>query len=179
MTEPCDLSAVEARRLIGRKTLSPVELLESCLQRIAATNEAVNAIVAMDEAAAREAARRAEAQVMSGDDLGLLHGLPIAVKDLQDVAGLRTTYGSLIYKDHVPQADSAMVAKLRAEGGVIFAKTNTPEFGAGANTRNRVYGATGNPFDPERRQPDRRAARRSRSRWARRRSRRAPIMAAV
>jgi Asp-tRNA(Asn)/Glu-tRNA(Gln) amidotransferase A subunit family amidase len=148
MTEPCDLSAVEARRLIGRKKLSPVELLESCLGRIAATNGAVNAIVAMDEGAAREAAKRAEAQVMSGGDLGLLHGLPIAVKDLQDVAGLRTTYGSLIYRDHLPEADDAMVARLRAEGGVIFAKTNTPEFGAGANTRNRVYGATGNPFDP-------------------------------
>jgi Asp-tRNA(Asn)/Glu-tRNA(Gln) amidotransferase A subunit family amidase len=139
---------VEARRLIGRKKLSPVELLESCLSRIAVTNGAINAIVAMGEAAAREAAKRAEAQVMSGDDLGLLHGLPIAIKDLQDVAGLRTTYGSLIYKDHVPQADDAMVARLRAEGGVILAKTNTPEFGAGANTKNRVYGATGNPFDP-------------------------------
>jgi amidase len=148
MSEPCDLSAVEARRLIGRRKLSPVELLESCLERIAATNDVVNAIVAMDETAAREAARRAEQQVMRGDELGLIHGLPVAVKDLQDVAGMRTTYGSLLYKDHVPSADSTMVAKLRDEGGVILAKSNTPEFGAGANTKNRVYGATGNPFDP-------------------------------
>jgi amidase len=148
MMEPCDLSAIEARRLIGRRKLSPVELLDSCLGRIAATNPAVNAIVAMDEDAARGAAKRAEAQVMRGDELGLLHGLPIAVKDLQDTAGLRTTYGSLIYKDHVPKADDPVVARVRAEGGIILAKTNTPEFGAGANTRNRVYGATGNPFDP-------------------------------
>ena len=96
MTEPCDLSAVEARRLIGRKKLSPVELLESNLARIAATNSAVNSIVAMDEADARAAAKEAEQAVMRGDDLGLLHGLPIGVKDLQDTAGMRTTYGSLL-----------------------------------------------------------------------------------
>ena len=80
--------------------------------------------------------------------LGLLHGLPIGVKDLQDTAGMRTTYGSLLYKDHVPDADNSAVARVRGEGGIILAKTNTPEFGAGANTVNRVYGATGNPFDP-------------------------------
>lgn len=148
MTEPCDLSAVEARRLIGRKKLSPVELLESNLARIAATNRAVNSIVTIDEADARAAAKEAEHAVMRGDDLGVLHGLPIGVKDLQDTAGLRTTYGSLLYKDHVPEADNSAVARVRGEGGIILAKTNTPEFGAGANTVNRVYGATGNPFDP-------------------------------
>ena len=149
MTKPCDLSAIEARRLIGAKRLSPVELLDSCLERIHATNPKLNAIVAMDERAARKAAKAAENAVMRGDDLGLLHGLPIAVKDLQDTAGLKTTYGSLLYKDHVPERDNTMIAALRDEGGVILAKTNTPEFGAGANTTNRVYGATGNPFDPE------------------------------
>jgi Asp-tRNA(Asn)/Glu-tRNA(Gln) amidotransferase A subunit family amidase len=149
MTKPCDLSALEARRLIGAKRLSPVELLESCLERIRATNKAVNAIVAMDERAARKAAKAAENAVMRGDDLGLLHGLPIAVKDLQDTAGLKTTYGSLLYKDHVPEHDNGMIAALRDEGGVILAKTNTPEFGAGGNTTNRVYGPTGNPFDPQ------------------------------
>jgi amidase len=146
--EPCDLSAVTARRLIGAKKLSPVELLASCLRRIEATNGAVNAVVAMDERAARKAAKQAENQVMRGDDLGLLHGLPVAVKDLQATAGLRTTWGSLIYKDHVPKEDEASVASVRTAGGVILAKTNSPEFGAGANTRNRVYGATGNPFKP-------------------------------
>jgi Asp-tRNA(Asn)/Glu-tRNA(Gln) amidotransferase A subunit family amidase len=148
MTEPCDLSAIEARRLIGAKLLSPMELLKSCLGRIAATNPKLNSIVAIDEREARKAAKAAENAVMRGDDLGLLHGLPIGVKDLQDTAGLKTTYGSLLYKDHVPEEDNAMVAALRAEGGIILAKTNTPEFGAGANTTNKVYGATGNPFDP-------------------------------
>lgn len=148
-SEPCDLPAVTARRLIGAKKLSPVELLDSCLRRIAATNPAVNSIVAMDERGARKAAKAAENAVMRGDDLGLLHGLPLGIKDLQATAGLATTWGSLLYEDHVPKEDEATVAKLREEGAVILAKTNTPEFGAGANTNNRVYGATGNPFDPE------------------------------
>ena len=147
MTEPCDLTAVAARRLIGRKKLSPVELLESCLRRIATTNKVSNAIVAMDEALAKKQAKAAEKQLMRGDALGLLHGLPAAIKDLNPVAGLRTTWGSLIFKDHVPEQDDPMVANVRAEGANIFAKTNVPEFGAGANTRNRVYGPTTNPFD--------------------------------
>ncbi len=149
MTELCDLSAVELRRLIGRKKVSPVELLDSCLMRIRATDGAINAMVAIDEKGARKAARDAENAVMRGEDLGLLHGLPVGVKDLQDAKGLRTTYGSLIYKDHVPKDDAAVIARMRFEGGIILGKTNTPEFGAGANTRNRVYGATGNPFDIE------------------------------
>ena len=78
----------------------------------------------------------------------MLAGLPIGVKDLQATAGLRTTFGSLLLKDNVPAADELSVARVRKAGGVIVGKTNTPEFGAGANTVNRVYGATGNPFDP-------------------------------
>ena len=147
MSEPCDLSAVEARRLIGNKALSPVELLESCLKRIEATNPQLNAIVAMDAEVAREAARNAERAVMHGEPLGLLHGLPTGIKDLQATAGLTTTWGSLIHKDHVPDDDEDTVANLRDEGAIILAKTNTPEFGAGGNSRNSVYGATANPFD--------------------------------
>ena len=149
MTEPCDLSAVDARRLIGNKKLSPVELLESCLERIKAVNPALNAIVAMDEKGAKQAAKAAEKAVLRGENLGLLHGLPIGIKDLQATGGLKTTWGSLIYKDHVPEQDEPTVANLRDQGALILAKTNTPEFGAGANTKNRVYGATGNPFDPK------------------------------
>ncbi len=149
-TEPCDLSAVEARRLIGRKALSPVELLESCLGRIEAVNPAVNAFVALDPERARADAREAEAAVMRGDHLQPLHGLPVGIKDLEETAGLRTTYGSPIFRDFVPENDCGMVARIRAAGGVVLGKTNTPEFGAGANTRNAVYGATGNPFDPAR-----------------------------
>lgn len=150
MTEPCDLSAVTLRRLIGEKKLSPVELLDSCLKRIGEVDHAVNAMVAMDEGAARRAAKQAEHAVMQGEKLGPLHGLPLGIKDLDETAGLVTTFGSPIFKDHVPARDSTMVADLRAAGGIVLGKTNTPEFGAGANTRNAVYGATGNPFDPTR-----------------------------
>ena len=150
MSEPCDLTAVEARRLIGIKRLSPVELLDSCLSRIAAVNPAINAVVALDEDRARATAREAEAAVMRGDRLGLLHGLPIGIKDLENTKGLVTTFGSLLFKDNVPEADLSSVARIRAAGAVITGKTNTPEFGAGANTRNTVYGATGNPHDPTR-----------------------------
>lgn len=148
MTEPCDLSAVEARRLIGLKKLSPVELLDSCLERIDSVNPTLNAIVAMDEERAKREAKAMEAAVMRGEELGILHGLPIGIKDLQATAGLKTTWGSLIYEDHVPEEDEDTVANLRRNGAIILAKTNTPEFGAGANTKNKVYGATGNPFDP-------------------------------
>ncbi len=149
MTKPCDLSAVEARRLIGRKALSPVELVTSCITRIGETNSALNAITAMDEDGALAVAKEAEDAVMRGDDLGILHGLPIGVKDLQATRGLRTTGGSLLSKDPVPDTDDPVVANVRSEGGIILAKTNTPEFGAGANTTNKVFGATGNPFDPD------------------------------
>jgi amidase len=148
MTEPCDLSAVAARRLIGTGKLSPTELLESCVKRIEKTNSKVNAIVAMDVNAARKGARAAEETMRKGGEPGLLGGLPVGVKDLQATAGLRSTWGSLLFKDHVPVEDELSVANVRKAGGVILAKTNTPEFGAGANTTNRVYGPTGNPFDP-------------------------------
>ena len=149
MGEACDLTAVEARRMIGARKLSPLELLESCLARIEKTNPAVNAIVAMDADAARGQAKAIGDAIQRGDNPGPLAGLPIGVKDLQATAGLRTTWGSLLFKDHVPVEDELSVANVRKAGGVILAKTNTPEFGAGSNTTNRVYGATGNPFNPE------------------------------
>ena len=148
--EPCDLPATEARRLIGAKALSPVELTQSCIGRIEAVDHAVNAIAARDFGRAADAAAAAEAAVMRGDPLPALHGLPVGIKDLDDTAGLVTTYGSPIYRTHVPAVDSGLVARVRAAGGIVLCKTNTPEFGAGANTRNAVYGATGNPFDPSR-----------------------------
>ena len=148
MAEPCDLDAVEARARIGRKQLSPVELVNSCIARIEAVDHALNAIVARDFERARAAAGAAEQAVMRGENLPPLHGLPIAIKDLEDTAGLRTTYGSPIFRDHVPRTDERLVAAVRAAGAIVLGKTNTPEWGAGANTRNDVYGATGNPFDP-------------------------------
>ncbi len=150
MTQPCDLSAVEARKLMQAGEMSPVELLESCLSRIAAVNGAVNAIVAMDEDRARRDALAAEKGFRAGDTMGPLAGLPVGIKDLNATAGLRTTYGSLIHKDNIPEQDEALVARLRDAGAIVLAKTNTPEFGAGSNTTNKVYGPTRNPYDPER-----------------------------
>lgn len=148
MTEPCDLDAVVARRLIGAKKLSASELLESCLARMDAVDPAVNAMVARDDVAARAAARAADAATLRGEALGALHGLPVGIKDLENVAGLRTTYGSPLFANHIPDADQGIVASVRKAGAIIAGKTNTPEWGAGANTRNAVYGATGNPFNP-------------------------------
>jgi amidase len=150
LTEPCDLTAVEARRRIGQKQLAPTELLASCIDRIEAVDHAVNAMVARDFDRARIAAKAADAAVMRGNDLPPLHGLPIGIKDLEDTAGLVTTLGSPIFRDNVPTEDARTVAAVRQAGAIVAGKTNTPEFGAGANTRNAVYGATGNPFDPTR-----------------------------
>ena len=150
MTEPCDLSATDARNMIGDKQLSPVELLDSCIARIEAVNPTVNAICGTGFERAREEAKAAEAAVQNGDLLGPLHGLPLGVKDLLDTEGLLTTHGSPLYRDHIPDADHSLVAELRGSGAIVFCKTNTPEFGAGANTTNPVWGATGNPFDPQR-----------------------------
>lgn len=150
MSELCDSSAVELRRRLSARDISPVELLESCLSRIATVNPAVNAVVTLDVSGARAAAKEAEAAILRGEDHGALHGLSVLIKDTQDTARLRTTYGSPLLRDNVPLADQASVARLRAAGAIIFGKTNTPEWAAGGNTRNPVFGATGNPFDPMR-----------------------------
>ncbi len=149
MTDPCDLTAVDARRLIGDKRLSPVELLESCIARIESVNPAVNAMVTKAYDRAREEAKAAEDAVMSGDELPPLHGLPVGIKDLDDTDGIRTTYGSMLYKDNIPDEDEQVVAAARHAGGIIIGKTNTPEFGAGGNTNNALFGPTRNPFNTE------------------------------
>ncbi|MDH4464607.1 MAG: amidase [Acidovorax sp.] len=146
---PVDLSAVALRDAIARKDLSPVELLRACLDHIDAVNPAVNAICARDDERALAAARLAEQQVMRGEPLPPLCGLPLGVKDLQDTAGLLTTHGNIRLRGHVPAHDNALVARLRAAGAIVTAKTNVPDSGAGANTRNPVWGATGNPFNPD------------------------------
>ncbi|MEZ5842121.1 MAG: amidase family protein [Hyphomicrobiaceae bacterium] len=148
MSEPCDLSAVSARRLIGARKLSPVELTESCIARAERVDHAVNAMVARCFERARSEARAAEAAVMRGDALGALHGLPLGVKDLIDAEGLPTTYGSTAFASNVAAKDEAIVAMLKRAGAIVLGKTNTPEWGAGGNTRNAIYGATGNAFDP-------------------------------
>jgi Asp-tRNA(Asn)/Glu-tRNA(Gln) amidotransferase A subunit family amidase len=144
----CDRTALDLRRMIGAKQVSPVEVLEAHLARIDRINPAINAMVAMDTERARTAAKAAEAAVMRGDELGPLHGLPFGVKDLEETEGLRTTWGSPQFEHHIPKADEAHIASLRRAGGIVLGKTNVPEFGAGANSVNKVYGACGNPFDP-------------------------------
>ena len=150
MNDLSELSASEARRLIGLGELSPTELLEACISRIAAVNPQINAIVATDLKQARREAKIAENAVLAGNALPPLHGLPIGIKDLNATRGLRTTWGSKLFENHVPTEDEALVARLRAAGGIIVGKTNTPEFGSGTATNNLVYGPTRNPFDLER-----------------------------
>ncbi|WP_419945219.1 amidase [Candidatus Poriferisodalis sp.] len=148
MGEPCDLSASRARALLEASELSATELLESCLARADATDGAVNALVTRDDDAARAAARQIDGARAQGEPLGPLAGLPVAIKDIQATAGLTTTYGAVPFTDNVPVADDGIVARVRAAGAVIIGKTNTPELSIGANTVNRLFGATGNPFDP-------------------------------
>ena len=147
MTELCELSAVTLRRMIGDKTISPVELLASCRRRIDAVNPKLNALVTFCWERAEKEAKAAEHAVMSGATLGTLHGLPIGIKETMVTAGVRTTFGSPILVDNIPEEDERMVATVRSAGAIVVGKTNVPEFGAGANTTNPVFGATGNPFD--------------------------------
>jgi len=142
-------SARELAALIRTRAVSPVEVLDAHLDAIARLNPSLNAIVTLADDRARGEAKAAEQAVMRGDTLGRLHGLPIGVKDITPTAGIRTTYGSPLYKDHVPDEDAEVVRRLKAAGAIVLAKTNTPEFAAGANTVNAVFGATRNPWNPE------------------------------
>lgn len=146
-TNPADLGALAARQLIARKALSPVELAQACIARVEAIDPAVNALVARDFDGLLADARRAEAAVMAGGPLGALHGLPFGVKDMLDVKGLPTTFGSEVFRDNIATRDDAIVAAMRRAGASPIGKTNTPEWSAGGNTRNRVYGVTANPHD--------------------------------
>jgi amidase len=142
------LSACEVLSRFKDKSLTPSAYLAACLAQIEQVNPKINALAAIDADAARRDAEASTARWAAGRPMGLLDGLPIGVKDLQDTKGLLTTHGSIRGRNHVPDSDLPMVAKLRAAGAIILAKTNVPELGAGANTRNPVWGATGNPFDP-------------------------------
>ena len=143
----CFLSAVEMARLIRAKKLSAREALAAHLKQIERVNPKVNAIVTLvAEMAAAEAAQADEKQAR-GEKLGRLHGLPVAHKDLVETRGIRTTFGSPLYKDFVPTEDALIVERLRRAGAITIGKTNTPEFGAGSQTFNTVFGATHNPYD--------------------------------
>ncbi len=138
--ELCALSAREAIGLLQSGAVSPAELIGAAASRIAQTGPSINAMVTLCEARARKMAA-------SVDRESLLSGLPIGIKDLTAVAGVRTTWGTPAFADHIPDASDPLVTRLEDRGGVVLGKTNTPEMGAGANTFNAVFGPTRNPWD--------------------------------
>jgi amidase len=128
--------------------LSPVDVLDACLAQVERYNGSINAVVTLDDTA-REQAIALERRLAAGEDPGPLCGLPVGIKDITPVAGVRTTFGSPLYADHVPSEDALVVRRLRAAGAVILGKTNTPEFAAGGHTFNEVFGPTRNPWNPD------------------------------
>jgi amidase len=147
MTELARKSARELAALIKARRASPLEVLDAHLEVIARFNPKLNAIVTLAADRAREDARATEAALMRGDDLGPLAGLPVAIKDITSTAGIRTTFGSPRYGNHIPAEDAEVVRRLKTAGAIVLAKTNTPEFAAGAHTVNAVFGATRNPWN--------------------------------
>lgn len=147
MTRPD--SAVEIAQRVAAREVSPVEVIEAALARVAEVNPALNAVVTLNPRALDDA-RELERRIARGEAVGRLAGVPVGIKDVTQVAGLRTTFGSPLYADHVPDEDALVVQRLRAAGAIILGKTNTPEFAAGGNTWNDVFGRTRNPWNPSR-----------------------------
>ena len=153
MTTSSDLAFTPATLLverIRRRELSPVELTEAVLERADRLDDSLHAFLTLDHAGALEAARQAEAAVMRGEARGALHGLPVSVKDLEQTAGLRTTSGSKFFEHFVPTQDGAVAERLRAAGGILFGKTNTPHMGHKDMSDNLLMPATRNPWNLER-----------------------------
>lgn len=141
------MTAVELAARIRGRSLSVAEVMAAHLARIERVNPTLNAIITLLPEQAMAAARAADAALESGAPAGPLFGLPVAHKDLAETKGIRTTFGSPIFRDHVPDFDAPIVARLKAAGAITIGKTNTPEFGAGSQTFNQVFGATRNPYD--------------------------------
>ena len=149
MTELCDLPATTLRQMIGNKRVSPVEILESCIDRIEATNPVLNAFIllCLDEAR-QDAAEKAD-QVSRQEPLGPLHGLPIGIKESYHLKGMATTQGFPPWKDRIAEEDDCTCAAIRRAGGVIVGKTNVPELLQGMTSRNRLFGLTRNAYDTD------------------------------
>jgi amidase len=143
----CFTPAAELSRLYRARRVSPLEVMEAVLARIDAVNPHVNAYVTLARESALAEARKATAALRRRGTLRPLHGVPVSIKDLTPTKGIRTTWGSKIYERHVPAEDSLSVARLKAAGAIVVGKTNTPEFGAGGNTFNAVFGVTRNPWN--------------------------------
>ncbi|HEV2733731.1 MAG TPA: amidase family protein [Longimicrobiaceae bacterium] len=143
------LPASELARRVRARELSPVEVLDACTARVERLNGTLNAVVTLNPRAHDEA-RELDLRLARGEDVGILAGLPVGIKDVTQVGGLRCTFGSPLFADHVPPEDALVVRRLRDAGAVILGKTNCPEFAAGGNTFNEVFGRTRNPWNPER-----------------------------
>ncbi len=150
MTSLHTLSATELVALIHAKKISPVELVRTSLERAEALNPALNCFITICGDQAMQQAREAEQAIMAGKPLGRLHGIPYTVKDLVHTAGVRTTFGTVLYKDNVPEHDAPAVARLNAEGAILLGKTTTPEFGSQPFTRSPLFGQTCNAWDAKR-----------------------------
>lgn len=149
-TDLCFRPAVEQRKLLLRRAISARDLLRASLGRIGEANPTVNAIVTMHADEAMAEAQAADDALARGEPVGALHGLVMTHKDLLNTKGMRTTFGSPIYADNVPDEDAAIATRMRAAGGIRLGKTNAPEMGAGSHTFNPVFGPTRNPYDPGR-----------------------------
>jgi amidase len=147
MSDLCAIDAISQAGLLRRREASARELITAHIERINQVDQAVNAIVTRCFDRALEQAAAADQAMAAGQPLGLLHGLPVAHKDLVETAGVRTTFGSLMFADNVPDRDALVVSRMSGAGAISLGKTNTPEFGAGSHTVNQVFGATRNPYD--------------------------------
>ena len=147
MNELCFSTAIDLERRIRRKELSAREALKAHLDQIERVNPEVNAVVTLVADQAMAQAKQADEDAAHGRFHGPLHGLPVLHKDLEDTAGIRTTYGSPLFRDFVPEHDSLLVERVKKAGAITLGKTNTPEFGAGSQTFNTVFGTTLNPYD--------------------------------
>jgi len=148
-SKPWTYSATEIVEHIKKQNLSAVEVLETHLDRISATNTVINAVVTVSEETALKQAKDIDKRISKGEQVGPLAGVPIGVKDVTATAGIRTTYGSPLFADHIPDKDDIIVQRIKEADGVIIGKTNTPEFATGGNTYNDVFGATRNPWNTE------------------------------
>mgnify|MGYP003313996836 FL=1 len=150
VTSIVNMSAFDMTAAMRNKQVSAREVMEAHLDQIERINPKVNAIVTLEVEQALKSADDADERLAKGDNLGVLHGLPIAHKDLVPTKGIRTTYGSPLYADNVPNFNALIVERLQDAGAITIGKTNTPEFGAGSQTFNEVFGETLNPYDTSR-----------------------------
>src|SRR5260370_4829023 len=147
----CWMPATELAALIRRKKVSPVEVVDAVLDRIERLNPKLNAFVTLTaDQARRDAKAAARALAKKGAELGRLHGVPFSVKDLVITKGVRTTFGTPLYRDNVPAEDAPMVQRLKAAGAIMLGKTNTPTFGWIGATHNLLFGPTRNPWNLDR-----------------------------